>query len=557
MVKEVKNVAVIGCGYWGKNLVRNFFELGALRGIYDEDARLQHAFEDQYKGIKHFASTQEVLSDPSVKGVAVATPAATHHAITKAALLAGKDVFVEKPIALTYAEGQEIAALAAAHSKILMVGHILEYHPAVVKLKDMVRTGELGKINYIYSNRLNLGKFRTEENILWSFAPHDISIILSILNEMPSSVATHGGEYLSTGISDVTVTNLSFPSGTKAHIFVSWLHPYKEQKLVVVGSKRMAVFNDTLPEDKLVLYDHHIEWIDRLPVPRKHEGHPVPIEKAEPLKNECAHFLECLETRGEPLTGSDNGLKVLRVLEASQQSLERKGAVLGLNGLENQPESPNNPSQSGSTAFFIHPLAVVDDNVTIGDGTKIWHFAHVQSGTTIGRKCVLGQNVNIANNVSIGSFVKIQNNVSVYEGVTLEDYVFCGPSMVFTNITDPRSKYPQVGAAYYIKTLVREGASLGANSTIVCGHTIGRFAFIGAGAVVTRDVPDFALVVGNPARITGWMSEAGRKLTFDKNGIAVCDKSAKTYILEKDRVVEVKKRILKKRCLSPINKKDV
>ncbi len=189
--------------------------------------------------------------------------------------------------------------------------------------------------------------------------------------------------------------------------------------------------------------------------------------------------------------------------------------------------------------YYVDKHAVVDDNVEIGEGTKIWHFSHVQSGARIGRHCTIGQNVNVANNVSIGNYVKIQNNVSVYEGVTLEDYVFCGPSMVFTNILDPRSKYPQVGAEFYINTLVKEGASLGANSTIVCGHTIGRFAFVGAGAVVTRDVPDFALVVGNPARIVGWMSEAGRKLKFDKNGIAHCDKSGKSYKLENGKVIEL------------------
>lgn len=178
--------------------------------------------------------------------------------------------------------------------------------------------------------------------------------------------------------------------------------------------------------------------------------------------------------------------------------------------------------------YFVNQYAVVDDNVQIGENTKIWHFSHVQSGSKIGRNCVIGQNVNVANNVTIGNFVKIQNNVSVYEGVELEDYVFCGPSMVFTNILNPRSKYPQVGAKYYIKTVVKEGASLGANSTIVCGITIGRFAFVGAGAVVTKDVPDFALVVGNPARIKGWYSEAGKKLNFDDKGFAFCEKSGKS-----------------------------
>ena len=189
--------------------------------------------------------------------------------------------------------------------------------------------------------------------------------------------------------------------------------------------------------------------------------------------------------------------------------------------------------------FYINEHAVVDDGVEIGDGTKIWHFTHVQSGAKIGLNCVLGQNVNIGNNVKIGNFVKIQNNVSVYEGVELEDYVFCGPSMVFTNIIDPRSKYPQVGAKYYLKTLVKEGASLGANSTIVCGHIIGRFSFVGAGAVVTKDIPDFALVVGNPARLVGWLSEAGKKLKLNSDGIAFCDKSGKKYKLENGKVTEL------------------
>lgn len=188
--------------------------------------------------------------------------------------------------------------------------------------------------------------------------------------------------------------------------------------------------------------------------------------------------------------------------------------------------------------YFKHESAYIDDNVEVGDGTNIWHFSHVQSGALIGKNCVLGQNVNVGSNVVIGNFVKIQNNVSVYEGVILEDYVFCGPSMVFTNIVDPRSKYPQVGSKYYLKTLVREGASLGANSTIVCGHTIGKYAFVGAGAVVTKDIPDYALVVGNPARLVGWLSEAGQKLVFDKDGFAFCSKSNKKYKLENGRVFE-------------------
>lgn len=196
------------------------------------------------------------------------------------------------------------------------------------------------------------------------------------------------------------------------------------------------------------------------------------------------------------------------------------------------PASPPPP-------FFIHPTAVVDPGVIIGNGTRIWHFSHIQTGARIGKNCVLGQNVNVAENVRIGNFVKIQNNVSVYEGVTLEDYVFCGPSMVFTNVPVPRGKYPQAGAEFYKPTLAKEGATFGANSTIICGRTIGRYAFVGAGAVVTKDVPDYALVVGNPARMAGWISEAGEKLVFDAYGNAVCPRCRRRYRLEKGRVRDV------------------
>ncbi|GAI52940.1 unnamed protein product, partial [marine sediment metagenome] len=190
-------------------------------------------------------------------------------------LLANKDVFVEKPLSLTVTEGEELVKLAEEKNKILMVGHVLEYHPGVVKLKQMVDNGELGKLNYIYSTRLNLGKFRTEENILWSFAPHDISVILLLLNEMPQEVSTHGGCYLHRDIADVTVTTMSFASGVKAHIFVNWLHPYKEQKLVVVGEQKTAVFDDITPKNKLLLYDYQIQWTNEVPVPQQQEATPI------------------------------------------------------------------------------------------------------------------------------------------------------------------------------------------------------------------------------------------------------------------------------------------
>jgi UDP-2-acetamido-3-amino-2,3-dideoxy-glucuronate N-acetyltransferase len=190
--------------------------------------------------------------------------------------------------------------------------------------------------------------------------------------------------------------------------------------------------------------------------------------------------------------------------------------------------------------YFAHESAYIDEPCEIGEGTKIWHYSHVQKNAKIGKNCVLGQNVNVANNVTIGDNCKIQNNVSIYEGVTLEDYVFCGPSMVFTNVLDPKCKYPQVGSQYYHKTLVKENASIGANATIVCGNTLGKHSMIGAGAVVTKDVPDYALVVGSPAKVIGWVSEAGKRLSFDDEGYAFCEKSNKRYKYEHNRVYEVK-----------------
>ena len=191
---------------------------------------------------------------------------------------------------------------------------------------------------------------------------------------------------------------------------------------------------------------------------------------------------------------------------------------------------------SNNKNYYVNEYAVVDDGVEIGEGTKVWHFSHIQSGSKIGKKCVFGQNVNVGNNVIIGDYCKVQNNVSIYEGVKLENYVFCGPSMVFTNILDPKCKYPQVGAQFYIKTLVKEGASIGANATIVCGHTLGKHCMVGAGSVVTKDVPDYALIIGTPGRVVGWVSEAGKKLKFDESGKAYCEKSGMTYFL-KDGIV--------------------
>jgi len=506
-----RNVAVVGCGYWGKNLARNFADLDALHTICDRDPKKLETLRDLYPGIVTQTSVSEVLKEDAITGLVISSPAALHYSLTKEALLANKDVLVEKPLAMRVEEGRELVELAGEKRRILMVGHLLEYHPGIAKLKELVNQGELGKINYIYSNRLNLGKFRTEENILWSFAPHDISVILLLLGEMPQEVSAHGGNYLHEDIADVTLSTMTFASGVRAHIFVSWLHPYKEQKLVIVGDKKMLLFDDIAPQDKLLLYCHKIDWIDRMPIPHQEEAESVEFTMEEPLRLECQHFLECIETRHKPRTDGNSGLRVLQILDACQKSLKQRGQIVSLS----------------RTEFFLHESSIVEQPSRIGKGTKVWHFCHIMPNTTIGDNCVIGQNVFIGSGVEVGDNVKLENNVSVFEGVKLEDNVFCGPSCTFTNVVNPRSRVAR--QSEFKETLVKKGATIGANATIVCGNTIGEYAFIGAGAVVTKDVPDYALVYGNPARLYGWVCECGAKLAFSNSSQAQCSTCAKQY----------------------------
>ena len=489
-------VAVLGAGYWGKNLVRNFHELGALGLVCDPSADARRDAESRYS-VRTCAVANDAIQDSNTRAVVIAAPAAQHYELAKQALQQGKDVFVEKPLALHAREGEYLVRLANEQKAILMVGHILEYHPAILELRRLIRSGELGRIQYIYSSRLNLGKLRTEENILWSFAPHDISAILFLLDETPTYVASHGGSYLNAGIFDTTMTTCEFKSGVRGHIFVSWLHPFKEQRLTVVGGRKMAVFDDTEPERKLMVYSHRIDWLDRVPVAHKEDGQVVSLPAAEPLRKECEHFLDCVQTRQTPRSNGESALRVLQVLEACEMSLGdgRRRVAIGT-------RTPH---------YSAHPSAVIDDGCEIGDGTKIWHFSHIMSGSRIGSLCNLGQNVVVSPGVIIGNNVKIQNNVSVYTGVELEDDVFCGPSMVFTNVINPRSHVPRKDE--YRRTLVRKGASIGANATLVCGVTLGKYSFVAAGSVVTRDVRDYALVKGVPARQAGWICSCGLNLS--------------------------------------------
>jgi len=523
----VAKIAVAGCGYWGANLVRNFAGLGALSAVVDARPDVAGEFAKRYQVAAR--TWQEVLADATIDGVAIAAPAEQHAALVTAALAAGKHVFVEKPLALRHAEGAALVAEADRRGLTLMVGHLLQYHPAFIRLRDLVRQGTLGRLRYVYSNRLNFGKVRREENILWSFAPHDISMILSLAGEAPVTVHTEGSFHLHPSIADTTLMHLRFASGVDAHVYVSWLHPFKEQKLVVIGDKAMAVFDDGQPwKDKLTLYPHSIDWINGQPEPRKAAGQPVELEESEPLRAECQHFLESITAGTRPRTDGREGLAVLAVLEAGQRSLETRASVR----LEEVTAGPL--ASLKVPHHFVHSLAAVDDGVEIGKGTRIWHFSHVLKNSKIGADCVIGQNTSIGPNVVIGDRCKLQNNVSIYPGVTLEDGVFCGPSCVFTNVMNPRAEIERKNE--FLPTLVKRGTTVGANATIVCGTTLGEYCFIAAGAVVTKDVPAFAMMAGVPARRIGWVGHAGERLGDD----LVCPREGRRYrLVGPDRLEEI------------------
>ncbi len=504
-------IAVVGCGYWGKNLVRNFHELGALAAISDVNPKTAEQFTHQYH--VPALSFEDILKQDHIRGIVLAIPAEVHASTAMTCLKSGKHVFVEKPLALRLSDAQSVIRTAHTMNKHVMVGHLLQYHPAFLALKKMVSEGKLGRLQYIYANRLNLGKIRREENVFWSFAPHDISMILSLAGTLPDTVLTTGASYLHQGIDDTTLTVMKFKNGIHAHIYVSWLHPFKEQKLVVIGDQAMAVFDDQVPwNQKLLIYPHKVTWKDGIPEPSKDNCQYIEIEQSEPLKNECQHFLDCVLNNTTPRTDALEGLSVLKVLDASEKSRKNYHEIQ-VGDLEFSP----------MLSYFVHESSYVHPEAFIGSGTKIWHFSHIMKGAKIGDDVTMGQNVFVANDVIVGDRCKIQNNVSLYKGVILEDGVFCGPSCVFTNVNNPRSDVERKDE--YKTTYVEKGVTIGANATIVCGHRLGAYSFIAAGAVVTANVSSHALMAGVPARRIGWMSHAGEKLGDD----LICPREGHRY----------------------------
>ena len=323
-------IAVIGAGYWGKNIIRNINALGSLAGICDSDADALARFGADHPGAQTYPTPDAVFADAAIDGVAISTPAATHGALVEQALKAGKDVFVEKPLCLDLDQARQLDALAQETDRVLMIGHLLLYHPAFRAVQESVARGDIGQLRYIYSNRASLGKIRREENALWSFAPHDISMMLALTGRVPNSVVCNGEAWLNPNVADLTLSHFEFGEQLQGHIFVSWMHPFKDHRLVVVGDTGMIVFNDTLQGDQKVLrYPHKLAWDGGLPLMEKADAHPVPYPADEPLAEEMKHFLECCETRARPRTDAAEATAVLSVLDMCQRSLSSGDKVQG------------------------------------------------------------------------------------------------------------------------------------------------------------------------------------------------------------------------------------
>lgn len=503
MSTELKRfVGLVGVGYWGKNLLRDLKDLGAIAGICE----VTNTQEIQVENPELYVTNNwnDFLNHPDITAVMIALPAEMHFHFVKQALLADKDVFVEKPLALDVGEAEELVELAKKRSKILMVGHVLRYHPSVLKVLDLVRKNTIGKIRYINCSRRNLGKIRQQENVLWSFAPHDISLVLALMNDsLPKKITCVGQKHLHPDIHDVTDSFLEFSGNCFAHISVNWLYPKKEQKVTIVGDKGMIVFNDRKPVGQKVTLSK--EYLSQepgsVPVAMRPNVDTVVcdwVDSKMALYRECSHFVECCQSRQDPITNGEEGLRVLRVLDACHEQL-MKGSGGGI------PLAVHSPSHR----YFQHPTAIVDSDAVIGEGTKVWHYSHVMKAK-VGNDCSIGQNCFIANNAVLGNNCRVQNNVSVYEGVICGNDVFLGPSMVFCNDKTPRAAYSKNGQ--YMKTIVEDGVSIGANATILPGVRLKKGCMVGAGAVVTKDVPPYTAVIGNPARVHAKVSKSGEIL---------------------------------------------
>ena len=496
----MRNLALIGGGYWGKNLVRDFYNLNALHTVCDINEELLNEHKKKYPKINTTTDWDEVLKNNKINKVCIALPAHMHYTFAKKSLENGKDVYVEKPITLNIEEAKELTKMAKDKNLILMVGHLLHYHPGIQKIKSIIKKGTIGDVKQIIANRFSLGIFRTFENVLWSFGVHDISVILALCdNKLPNSVICNGNSHITDGIHDIANCILKY-NDKYVNLNVNWLSPYKEQKLTIVGTKGMVVFDDV--NKSITVVPEYVKYNNSplQPIAIKNNDYKEECDNTEsPLTIECKHFIDCCQNRETPITDGDEGVRVLTVLSNLQKSLDNNGKEINI-------------KNDSSSNVFIHETAVVDDGAIIGNGTKIWHYSHICSGAKIGKNCNIGQNVYISGGAVIGDNCKVQNNVSIYAGVKAGNHVFFGPSCVLTNDINPRCLHSKNGK--YMETILEDGVTLGANCTIVCGNTIKKHSLIGAGAVVCKNISENSIVVGNPGIKIGEIDELGNRTYY-------------------------------------------
>jgi UDP-2-acetamido-3-amino-2,3-dideoxy-glucuronate N-acetyltransferase len=502
-------IALIGAGYWGSKILSRLHALGVLHTVAVQNLNKYTDLAAKYPGPRWTTNLNEVWSNPDIVGVVIATPAPTHAALVEAALRSYKHVLCEKPLSMDLATARRLAELAQQHQRHLLVGHILRYHPAIQKIHQLIGQGLIGEIRSIHSQRMGFGKYPLNEDVLWGLAIHDLDLIPWLIGENPQKTHIDAPSPIAGKLLDTVSITLRFAEGRLGQIEASWTFPQRMRTLTITGTSGVLILEDLYPTPRLFFHAIHVRWmkgtVPHLTLDKVPES--IPFDSVEPLMAELQHFLACVEGRETPRTPVEATLPAIALAEKLSRQVY--------------------PDTVPTLPYFVHPTALIDEDVEIGEGTKIWHFSHVLRGSRIGKNCVLGQNVVVGPFVKVGHNCKIQNNVSLYYGVELEDGVLCGPSCVFTNDKYPRAFIERRNE--FLQTRVRRGATIGANATVMCGVTIGQFAMVGAGAVVTQDVPDHALVVGNPARQVGWVCTCGETLSQRPDGLWHCPRCDSLY----------------------------
>lgn len=509
-------LALLGFGRWGKNHAATLHRMGRLALIIDPSPESQAAARKAYPDVE-VAGSRDAALRPDIAGVVLATPVESHGPLARFFISARKPVLVEKPLTLTLEEGEEIVGLSVRRNVVLQVGHVLEYHPARREVERLIEAGELGRLLSARMVRTNLGTIRDVEDILFSFAPHDIAFALRLGRSAPVRVTAAGFDLLGHGVADTASLTLEFEEPEKfvAHIDVSWLEPSKEHRSILVGTSGMMEWNDTVGQKRLTLFKTPAA------APTPGSGTPqrklveqleIPTPAGEALEGELLDFIEAIRAGSTPKADAQSGLNVLRILYAAQMSMKERRTV-EMSEVKTKP--------------FVHPTAIVDEGAHVGEGSKIWHFSHVMPGAKIGKDVVLGQNCYVAAKAEIGDGCRLQNNISVYDLVILEEDVFVGPSAVFTNVRNPRAFVSRKDE--YAVTRIKKGATLGANSTVVCGSTVNEYAFVAAGSVVSKDIPAYALAIGVPARVVAFVCRCGDRLTFHEDGNGTCARCGLKY----------------------------